>query len=320
LFERGVQLLADNELHPALPEAAFKIIRTQATRAVAGQLNSPQFLVDQALHTGLFPGKDPTLRHATPASVKSLSLNDIKNYYKKAFRPDLTTIVVIGNIDPTKVRKIIGKYFGGWQAVGTKPNVLLPPVPTNKPADVTVPNISRVQDRVVLAQTVDITRSNPDYYALELGNHVLGGAFYATRLYRDLREESGLVYYVGVNLQAGETRAVYSVDFACDPENVSKVKYITQHELTDMQQHPVSASELRTAKSLLLREITLSEASVDTIAQGLIHRSTLDLPLDEPILAAQHYVRLNGDQVKAAFAKHIRPLEWIQITEGPPPR
>jgi zinc protease len=291
-FEKGIQLLADNELHPALPESAFKIIREQAVQAVAGQLKSPQFLVDQALHTGLFPQKDPTLRHATPVSVKSLTHKDVTQYYKNTFRPDLTTIVIIGNIKPIKAQKIINKYFGAWHANGPKPSVLLPPVPANKPADVTVPNVSRVQDKVILAQTVDMTHNNPDYYALKLGNHVLGGAFYATRLYRDLREESGLVYYVGVSMQASKTRAVYSADFACD---------------------------LRTAKSLMLREITLSQASVDSIAHGFIRRSTDDLPLNEPVVAAQHYIKLKAHQVKAAFAKWLRPEDWVQITEGPRP-
>ena len=319
-FERGVQLLADDELHPALPEKAFKIIQAQATQTVAGQLKSPQFLVDQALHSGLFPPKDPSLRHATPVSVKSLSLKDIQQYYRTAFRPDLTTIVVIGNIDPAKTRQVIEKYFGHWQAKGPKPNVLLPPVPANKSSDVNVPNISRVQDKVILAQTVGITRSSPDYYALQLGNHVLGGAFYATRLYRDLREQSGLVYYVGVDLQASQTRAVYSADFACAPANVSKVRNIIQHEFKNMQQQPVDPAELRTAKSLLLREITLSEASVDSIAHGIIHRSTDKLPLNEPIVAARHYVQLDADQVKAAFAKWVRPADWVQITEGPQPK
>ena len=65
-FDRGVQLLADNELRPALPEEAFKIVRTQVAGTVAGRLQSPDHLAKQALKAALFPPKDPSLRQATP--------------------------------------------------------------------------------------------------------------------------------------------------------------------------------------------------------------------------------------------------------------
>ena len=153
-FERGVQLLADNELHPALPAEAFKVVQEQVAGAVAGQLQSPGYLTQRALKEGLFPKDDPSLRQATPETVKSLTLSDVNDYYRKVFRPDLTTIVVIGRITPEAASRVIAKYFGDWKATGPKPEVLLPPVPANKPAVVTVPDARRVQDIVTLAQTL----------------------------------------------------------------------------------------------------------------------------------------------------------------------
>lgn len=97
-FERGVQLLADNELHPALPEQAFHIVQQETAGAVAGQLQSPDYLMSRALDAHLYPQDDPTLRQPTPATVKSLTPLDIKDYYGHVFRPDLTTIVVIGDV------------------------------------------------------------------------------------------------------------------------------------------------------------------------------------------------------------------------------
>ena len=80
-----------------------------------------------------------------------------------------------------------------------------------------MPDASRVQDRVILAQTLNLTRADPDYYPLQLGNAVLGGSFYATRLSIDLRKNAGLVYSVESLLQAGRTRSVYLVEYASDP-------------------------------------------------------------------------------------------------------
>jgi zinc protease len=86
-----------------------------------------------------------------------------------------------------------------------------------------------------------------------------------------------------------------------------------------MVKQPVDHDEIRQAKSMLLKEITLSESSVNNIAMGLISRWILDLPWDEPTVAAKHYVALTPDQVRAAFAKWLRPDDLIQVTQGPAP-
>jgi zinc protease len=319
-FERGVELLADNELHPALPENAFKIVRNQVAGAVAGQLQSPDYLAGHALKVALFPPHDPTLRQATPASVSGLSLDDVKQYFKSVYRPDKAAIVVIGNVTPERAKAAIERYFGSWQAVGPKPNTLLPPVPPNTPSVVNVPDASRIQDQVILAETLGLTRDNPDFYALKLGNHVLGGGFYATRLYQDLRQKTGLVYNVSVELNAYQTRAMYGVHYGCDPDNVAKARGIVVDNLQKMVQKPVDPDELHQAQSMLLKEITLSASSLDSIAVGFISRWILDLPWDEPTVAAKHYLALTPDQVKAAFAKWLRPDDLVQISQGPPPK
>jgi zinc protease len=316
-FERGVQLLAENQLHPALPAPAFAIVRSQQAATVAGQLQSPNYLARRALKTALYPEHDPLLREATPATVSSLILQDVRDYYHRVFRPDRATIVVIGKIDPERAKAVIERHFGPWEAVGPKPDVLLPPVPLNTPATIAVPNASRVQTQVILAQILGMTRSAPDYYALVLGNHVLGGGFYATRLYRQLRQQTGLVYHVTALLEANQTRASYTIDYACDPDKVSKARAIVVRNLRDMQTQLVSPDELRQAKAMLLRRLPLAESSLDSIANGVISRSILGLPLDEPTRAAKHYVALTAEQVRAAFQRWLRPDHLVQVTEGP---
>ena len=101
---------------------------------------------------------------------------------------------------------------------------------------------------------------------------------------------------------------------------IPKARTIIERNLKKMQTTPVGPDELRQAKVLLLREVPLSEASIDSIAQGLIFRATYDLPLDEPIRASHHYLRLTAEQVRVAFAKWLRPDDFVQVTKGPPPK
>jgi zinc protease len=315
--DRGVRLLADNVLHPAFPEAAFKTVRQQVSAMAAGRMASPDYLAERALKAALFPAGDPDLRETTPATVSALSLDDVKAYHTKVFRPDLTTIVVIGKITPEWARSIIEKHFGPWKGTGPAPDTFLPPVPANTASVAHVPDKTRVQADVTLAQTLGITRSNPDYYALELGNHVLGGAFYATRLFRDLREEAGLVYTVSTTFDVGVTRSVYGVSFGCYPQNVSRARAIVENDLRQMQTTPASPDELDRAKALLLRQIPLSESSIDAIAGKLLYLSTHLLPLDEPMLSARRYKALTAEQVREAYAKWLRPGDLVQVVEGP---
>ncbi len=319
-FDRGTELLADNLLNPGLPEQAFNVIRMQTSQTVAGELKSPDYLTGRAVRTALLPEGDPSLRQTTPETVKSVSLDDVKDYYQKVYRPDMTTIVVIGNVNPDSAKYVIEKYFGNWKASGPKPNTEFSPVPPNKPSVAAVPDKSRVQDKVTLAETLSLDRSNPDFYALELGNHVLGGSFYATRLYKDLRENSGLVYYVSSSFGIGKTRSTYSVNYGCDPPNVSKARTIIVRDLKQMQNSAVTPHELEQAKAMMLREIPLSESSISSIAGGLLSRSLSDLPLDEPTIAAKKYLTLTSGEIQAAYKKWLRPDDMVQVTEGPSPK
>ncbi len=319
-FSRGVQLLADNELHPALPPQAFAITKMQTARFVAGNMQSPGYRTGRALSKALLPAGDPELRQTTPETVSKLTLAEVRQYHAETVRPDLTTIVVIGDVTPQDARAVIEKWFGSWKGTGPKPQTTLPPVPLNKTSATVVPDAERVQDAVILAEQLKLNRFSPDYYPLQLGDHVLGGGFYATRLYHDLRQTTGLVYFVGVGMDATKTRASYSIEYGCDPGNVSKAHALIVRDLDQMRTQDVSPSELHQAKALLLRQIPLGEASETAVADGLLDRAVIGLPLDEPILAAKKYNSLTAAQVRAAFARDIHPADLVQVVRGPAPK
>ena len=319
-FSRGVQLLADNELNPVLPADALETIKPQIAQFAAGNLKSPGYRTDRAVLAGLLPPNDPVLRESTPHTISSLTLDDVKNYYHNAARPDLTTIVVIGDVTSEEANGVIAKWFGGWKSSGPKPEVTLPPVPLNKASAVTVPDPSQLQDSVRLAEMVGITRFDADYYALQLGNHVLGGGFYATRLYHDLRQVNGYVYNVDVKLDARKTRADYTVSYACDPVNVSKARQLVQRDLVAMQKEDVTPAELQQAKALVLRQLSLRAASEDDLAGSLLGFAEMGLPLDELNRAASQYASLTAADVRTAFAKWIRPEMFVQVVRGPSPQ
>ena len=314
---RGVELLADNVLHPALPPDAFNIVKQQTAEFLEGQMKSPGYQADRALKIGLLPSGDPALREPKPDTVTALTIDDVRKHHGTTFRPDLTTITIIGDIDPAEARSIVEKYFGAWKADGPTPDPTLPPVPKNSAKDFNVVDPEAVQASVTLAQEVGLTRFDPDYYAIQLGNNVLGGGFYATRLYHDLRQVEGLVYTVDDDFTAGKTRSVYTVSFGSDPPNVAKARDLIVRDLRAMQTENVTPEELHQAKALLLRQMALQQSSEDAIAAVLLARAQIGLPLDESRRMGQRYYDLTADEVRAAFAKWIRPQDFVQVVRGP---
>jgi zinc protease len=241
-----------------------------------------------------------------------LKLADVQAYYASTFRPDLTSIVVIGKVTPAQAKSVVEKYFGGWTAKGKPPLTDLPAIPPNKPSQAVVPDNTSQQDTVVLAQSLGLNLFSPERYALELGNQVLGQGFYASRLYRDLRDKTGLVYTVNSGINLGRTRGFYQVVYGCDPDKVSQARAIVIRDLKQIQSMPVTAVELQRAKALILRGIPLRQASVDSIADSLLDDSVNGQPLDQPMIMARRVLALDASDVQAAYKQWLRPDDLVR--------
>ncbi len=318
-FDRGMQLLADNELHPALPQSAFAIQQQTLARTLAGELQSPEYKMFRALKTGLLPKGDPGLREATPNTVNALTLKDVHDYYALTYRPDLTTIVIVGDVTPQQAKAAVEKYFGAWKATGPKPDVIPKPVPLNPPGYTVVPNPFASQDQVLMGQTLDLNLHNSDRYALTLGNDVLGGNGFASRLMVDVRVKHGYAYGAGSGLQIDRSRSVFFVQYGSDADKVAPVDALIRKNLADMQNAPVSQTELDNARQYEIRSIPVEVSSVNRIARALLNWSYKGEPLNQPMIAADHYLHLTPQQVQDAFSKYLQPEHLVQVVQGPAP-
>jgi zinc protease len=303
-FEAGMKLLAENELHPAFPPRAFAVVQRQEAQSLAGLLQSPDYLFDRAVTKATVPAGDPTLREATPRTALALKPADVAAFYKAAYRPDLTTIVV--------------ETFGGWNAAGPTPPIDLPPVGASHASEAHIPDPTSVQDSVTLTETLPLSVDNPERFTVMLGNTILGGGFFS-RLYRDLRIKSGYVYSVDSALDWGRTRSLYSASFGSDPQNVARARALLVRDLKDMQTTPVSDTELTRAKAQMLRRLPMQRDSIGTIAALYLRLVDLGLPLDTPQIGAQRIFAATAGQIQADFGKYLRPDALAQVVKGPPP-
>jgi zinc protease len=315
-FEAGMKLLADNELHPAFPDQAFTVVRRQTAQGLVGLLQSPDYLFGRAVKKAVVPAGDPSLRQATPETVMALKPADLDAFYHAAYRPDLTTIVVAGDVTPDQARRVVEQNFGAWQSSGPTPAIDLPKVPDNTASIAYVADSSSVQDSVTLAETVPLSVADPARFTLMLGNTILGGGFFS-RLYADLRIRTGYVYSVQSDLVWHRTRSDYTVSFGCDSQNVGKARALLVHDIETMQQSPVSDVELTRAKAQLLRHIPMQLASIDSIAGTYLRLEDLGLPLNALEIGAKRIYETSAADIQAAFKANLRPKDLAQIVKGP---
>ncbi|MDI2113298.1 M16 family metallopeptidase [Commensalibacter nepenthis] len=315
-FDRGVQLLADNELNPAFDQKFFDIVKQQTSQSLVGLYQSPGYHFSRAITKAINPPNDLSLRQANPQEVMKLTLQDLNEFYKKSFRPDLTTIVVAGNITPEQAKATVEKYFGQWKAEGPKPDLNMPTRPNSKSSDVHVPDKSAVQNSVALVESIGLDVHHPDHYLLNLGNEVLSGGF-AGRFYKDLRVKTGYVYNVNSDFSWSQTRGAYSISFGADPNKVALARKAALKDLTAMQTAPVTDDELQLAKASLLRSIPLQEASIDGIASRYLTYTSLGLPLNTSHVAAEAYYKATATEIQKAFQTYVRPKDLAQIIKGP---
>ncbi|MDQ2871517.1 MAG: insulinase family protein, partial [Candidatus Eremiobacteraeota bacterium] len=318
-FDRGMQLLADEELHPRFDAQSFAIVKQQTVGSLSGEITSPDHLAGVALAKALYPPNDPDQRFATPATAAALTLDDVKAWYASAYRPDLTAIVVVGDVTPAQAQASVAKYFGGWTAHGPKPVVYPPAVPNNEPSSAQVPATGRVQSSVELVETTKLLRANADFAPVEVANTILSGGFYSSLLYHDLREVHGYVYYVGSDLQAGKVRSTFSVSYGSDPKNVLPAESLVVNDLRSMQRRPVAADRLLRAKAQLMGQIPISQDSYDGVGSLLLEYGLLGLPLNQYALDARRELDVSPAAIQSAMSRWVRPDGFVRIVTGPGP-
>jgi zinc protease len=315
-FDKGLAILSDNELHPAFPGQAFAILQRQAAMSRAGVMQSPDYRFRRSELRALNVPSDPALREATPESIAHLTLDDVHAFYTHAFRPDLTTIVVVGDTTPEAAHAAILKAFGGWTANGPKPLVDSPPRPDSRASKADTPDPGRSQDDVTLAETMGLTVSNPDRYALQVGNEVLGEGF-TSRLLQDLRVRTGYAYFAGSSAQIGRTRSAFVVNFGADPDKAGAATKAAIRDVSAMRDMMVTDDELVQAKAGLLRRMPLQRASFAGLAGLYLRLADLGEPLDTPAHSAQAIYAVTAADVQTAFRTWVRPADLAELILGP---
>ena len=173
---------------------------------------------------------------------------------------------------------------------------------------------------MTLAELVSIGRSSPQYAALQLGNTIFGGGAIGaeqSRLFRDIRQNAGLVYSIASEFSPADTRSQFAIDFASSPANTERILHLVDAELSRMQSEPVGDFELSLAKSAIVRRTLVDRSSLGAIGQSLLGFAQDGKPLDQERLDARAIIATTAQAVKEAFAAFVRPAAFVKVVVGP---
>lgn len=318
-FERAVQLLADGMLHPAFPAPAFALVKNDTARTLAAAAQEPRTLASIARREALYPAGDPRRRRPTAATVSAVTLDDVTHYYRLTYRPDVTTIAIVGDVTPQQAKTAIQKYFGGWHAPTAKPpSFEYPRIKRSAGGKtVTVNSSASTHSEVTLTQVIGVRSGQVDATALELANTMLSDEGTGSLLFRDLRTAHGYVYDADSSLNIGSSTSTFSIDFASDPKNVSRAQAAAVSEIRRLQQHAVPDIELQRAKALLLAERVLPLDSYEGIASDILSSAKSGMTVADEDAFWQRLLHITPVQVQQAMQRWIHVDRFSRVIVAP---
>lgn len=314
-FTALLDVLADDLRHPLLPADKFALVKSQQSAFTGRRALQAGFEAQRQFDAMLYPPGDPALRIPTAASIDGLTLDDVKSYQSQYVRPDLTTLVVVGDVDPAEVARQVQARFGDWTATGPTPDPHAPPIPLPSPQRRAVGTAA--QDVTVELGAPALARTSPDYDPLALANAIYGGGSLGSRLFREVRERRGLVYGATSSLDANRDRGTFTISFSAVPSKVDAAETVVRAELKRMQDEEVSPDELARAKTRIVAQQLNAEQATATIASDLLHIALDGLPPSYFATLSQRYAGFTAADVRRAAQAYFHPDNLVEVRIGP---
>jgi zinc protease len=205
-------------------------------------------------------------------TLQTLIRRDVVTYYSDYFRPNNTILAIVGDAQPDGILNQVQRFFGAWESceIPSKPRFTIPQadgcIRQHIPRE-------KVQNHLYLGH-LGITRTNPDFYALFLMDHILGiGAGLTDRISRKLRDQQGLAYTVSANISFSAERepGIFAAYIATSPTNMDRAIDGLLEEIRRIRTEPVSREDLELAKDYVTGSYVFNFETSTQLAHYLIN-------------------------------------------------
>lgn len=248
--DEGIRLFADLLMNPAFQQDKIELYRNQALHALKTRNDSPRGVLNREFNKLLY-GDHPLAREETETSIKGLTREDLLDFHETYFAPNNLILCVAGDFEKSAMLDKIEAAFAGWR----QKEIVFPRIPDVKPKN--RPGVFMVQKEInqgyINVGHFGIKDTNPDIFAVNVMNFILGGGSFTSRITTKVRSDEGLAYNTGCRfanrhlfpgtffgyVQTKSSTVPYAISLILD-----EFRRIRTEEVTD--------EEMETAKSYYL--------------------------------------------------------------------
>jgi zinc protease len=318
----ALRLVAQVLKKPTFPQTEFNLLRQQLEVNLTATRNEPNTLARQAMaqHFNQYPKGDwraPLTIDDMLASLKKISLEDVKTFHKEFYGASKGELSVVGDFDPVAIKKIIEEIFGDWKSAKPYTRVaedFFDVLPMHQKIDTPDKENGFFLARI----NVNLRDDDPDYPALLVADYIFGGSGLNSRLMQRIRQKDGLSYGGNSTLGVGslDRAAHFTISAIAAPQNLERLQKAIKEELMKILKDGFTADELARAKSGLIQQRLQTRTQDSALAQGWNNYMFLGRTFAWSKGLEDKVAALTVDKVNAAFRHAIDPEKMSIVIAG----
>ena len=318
LLQRAVALAARQIAAPAWPQAVWQRDRERVLASLKEAENRPGTQAGRAFARAVY-GPHPYGYQPDAATFNAISVADMQAFHTQHIGACRAKVSIVGAVSRTQAQALVATLLSRLPAsTGCAP---LPPVgeiaALTAPAEQNIPFTS-AQAHVLIGQP-GFQRRDPDFLALLVGNHILGGGGFVSRLTNEVREKRGLSYSVYSYFAAGMHAGAFTVGLQTRPDQAAQAVKVSRDVIARFVAEGPTEAELRAAKDNLIGGFALRIDSNKKLLGNVANIAWNDLPLDYLDQWTKKVEALTVADVRTAMAKKLQPERMVTVVVGGKP-
>lgn len=309
--DAALALLRQILAHPQYPQAVLERERQRSIAGLREALTQPATILDRQITLYAY-GSHPYGRLGTEADLKHLRRQMLVNFHHTHYTARAAQITLVGDLTRAQAEAVARDLVADLPT-GTIPAALPDAVPPQG-RSVVIPFPS-AQAHIAIGMPA-LKRRDPDTMALVVGNYVLGGGGFNSRLMKEIRDDRGLAYGAYSYFAPGASQGWFQIGLETKAEQADEAVKVAQETLARFLKEGPTEAELKAAKANMVNGFALRVDDNRKILGQVATLGFYDLPLDSLDTYASRVEAVTLDQVKAAFASHVKPASLITVVVG----
>ncbi|HEY0665863.1 MAG TPA: pitrilysin family protein [Gallionella sp.] len=313
--DRALDIMARVLQQPVFPKG---VLAREKARVIAGLKEAetkPEHIADKAFGRAVF-GSHPYGYASEVDGVAKITVADLQDFYRGHYRADGAVVAIMGDVSRAQAEAIAQQLTGKLPRSSAAPSAL-PEV---------VVRIAASEQRIahpasqshILIGAPGMSRSDPDYFALYVGNYILGGGGFVSRLMEEVREKRGLAYDVHSYFMPLKQPGAFQIGLQTKKEQADEALELVRRTLADFIAQGPTEKELQAAKDNIIGGFPLRIDSNSKILGYLSAIGFYELPLTYLDDFTRQVEQVSVVQVRDAFARHIDPQAMATVIVGAP--